>query len=66
MKKKIEFEVDIPDFCDSELSELILYLSESEMNLLKGIVSGMILKSGRLSAEQLASIRSKHKIKGSP
>lgn len=61
MKKPIEVMVEVPDHVDSELLELLLYLSDSEMNLVKGIVTGILMANGNISNEQLSAIHAKYK-----
>lgn len=61
MKRPIEIMVDVPDHVDCELLELLLYLSDSEINLVKGIVTGILMADGNISTEQLNAIRAKHK-----
>ena len=61
MKRPIEIMVDVPDHVDGELLELLLYLSDSETSLVKGIVTGILMADGNISNEQLNAIHAKHK-----
>ena len=61
MKKSIESVIDIPDHIDGELLELLLYLSDEETNMVKGIVTGMLMVYGSISSEELNAIHAKYK-----
>lgn len=61
MKKKIEFEVEVPEGIDEEFVELIPYLSHEQTEVLRGIIIGMLMCSDSISHEQLVAIDRKHR-----
>lgn len=61
MKRPIEVMIDVPDRIDGELLELLLYLSDKETALVKGVVTGILMTSDTISADQLSAIHKKYK-----
>lgn len=61
MKKPIEVMVDVPDCIDGELLELLLYLSDRETVLVKGVVTGILMTGNNISADQLNAIHEKYR-----
>lgn len=61
MKRPIEVMIDVPDRIDGELLELLLYLSDKETALVKGVVTGILMTSDAISADQLSAIHKKYK-----
>lgn len=61
MKKTIELFVDAPDHIDAELMELLLYLSDNEISLIKCVVIGILMTNRNIFNEQLESIHAKYR-----
>lgn len=61
MKKTIELFVDAPDHIDAELMELLLYLSDNEISLIKCVVIGILMTNRNISNEQLEPIHAKYR-----
>jgi hypothetical protein len=49
MKRKIQIEIDVPEYIDDSFIEMLSMLDSRQLNLIKGTVIGMLLADGKLS-----------------
>lgn len=56
MKKKIEIEIDLPDYIDDDFANILSKMTEIELAELKGYALGMLLRSQRYTPEQVRNL----------
>lgn len=49
MKRKIQIEIDVPEYIDDSFIEMLSMLDSRQLNLIKGTVIGMLLADDKLS-----------------
>lgn len=53
MKKKIQIEIDVPEYIDDSFIEMLSMLDSRQLNLIKGTVIGMLLADDKLSNDDI-------------
>lgn len=53
MKRKIQIEIDVPEYIDDSFIEMLSMLDSGQLNLIKGTVIGMLLADDKLSNDDI-------------
>lgn len=53
MKKKIEIEIDLPDYIEEDFIKMLSMLDSKQLNLVKGTVIGMLLADNKISYDDI-------------
>lgn len=53
MKRKIQIEIDVPEYIDDSFIEMLSMLNSRQLNLIKGTVVGMLLADGKISSNDI-------------
>ncbi len=53
MKKKIEIEIDLPDYIEEDFIKMLSMLDSKQLNLVKGTVIGMLLANNKISYDDI-------------
>lgn len=53
MKRKIQIEIDVPEYIDDSFIEMLSMLDSGQLNLIKGTVIGMLLADDKLSIDDI-------------
>lgn len=53
MKRKIEIEIDLPDYIEEDFIKMLSMLDSKQLNLVKGTVVGMLLADGKISSSDI-------------
>lgn len=53
MKRKIQIEIDVPEYIDDSFIEMLSMLDSRQLNLIKGTVIGMLLADDKLSNDDI-------------
>lgn len=53
MKRKIQIEIDVPEYIDDSFIEMLSMLDSRQLNLIKGTVIGMLLADDKLSNDYI-------------
>ena len=53
MKRKIEIEIDLPDYIGEDFIKMLSMLDSKQLNLVKGTVIGMLLADNKISYDDI-------------
>lgn len=53
MKRKIQIEIDVPEYIDDSFIEMLSMLDSRQLNLIKGTVIGILLADDKLSNDDI-------------
>lgn len=53
MKKKIQIEIDLPDYIEEDFIKMLSMLDSKQLNLVKGTVIGMLLADNKISYDDI-------------
>lgn len=53
MKRKIEIEIDLPDYIEEDFIKMLSMLDSKQLNLVKGTVIGMLLADNKISYDDI-------------
>lgn len=53
MKRKVQIEIDVPEYIDDSFIEMLSMLDSGQLNLIKGTVIGMLLADDKLSIDDI-------------
>ncbi len=56
MKRKIEIEIDLPDYIEEDFIKMLSMLDSKQLNLVKGTVIGMLLADNKISYDDIDKI----------
>nr|WP_305142543.1 hypothetical protein [uncultured Acetatifactor sp.] len=56
MNKRIELDIELPEFLDNEFLTLLSMLSNEEITHLKSFIKGVLFGSGRYTFEQIETV----------
>lgn len=53
MKRKIEIEIELPDYIEEDFIKMLSMLDSKQLNLVKGTVIGMLLADNKISYDDI-------------
>lgn len=56
MKRKIEIEIELPDYIEEDFIKMLSMLDSKQLNLVKGTVIGMLLADNKISYDDIDKI----------